>query len=151
MKPKVTEEPLPPDKAISKINKIGLLSLVLILGIALYLTIKAIMPTFSKENIGVISGQILSPNTADVISGNKVEIKAQAQSPDGIGKVEFWAKHAGEWKKIGTVENSPYTFVWDTSALKKPYAVTLTIHVTDKKGNSVSDPGGWKEDIVLTP
>ncbi len=149
MKSKDEDLPLP-DLNVSKINKVGLLSLILILGVALYLTVKAILPSFSETKVGIISGQILSPNTSDVIAGNKVEIKAEAKSPDGIGKVEFWAKHAGSWEKIGTVENSPYTFVWDTSEIKKPYAVTLTIHITDKKGNSVSDPGGWREDIILS-
>ena len=147
----VEDQPLP-DRAVSKINKIGLGSLIFILGAALFLTIRAMLPTFSRPNsVGVISGQILSPNTSDVISGNKVEIKAEAQSPDGIANVEFWAKHAGQWQKLGTVERQPYTFVWDTSSLKKPYAATLTVHISDKKGHNISDPGGWKEDIILTP
>ena len=147
----VEDQPLP-DRAVSKINKIGLVILVFILGAALFLTIRAIRPTLSQSNnVGVISGQILSPNTSDVISGDKVEIRAEAQSPDGIANVEFLAKHAGQWQKLGTIEKQPYTFVWDTSSLKKPYATTLTIHIRDKKGHNISDPGGWKEDIILTP
>ena len=64
----VEDQPLP-DRAVSKINKIGLVILVFILGAALFLTIRAIRPTLSQSNnVGVISGQILSPNTSDVIS-----------------------------------------------------------------------------------
>lgn len=149
----MTTTPLPLEGGTERINRVGLVVLALIVLVAGYLTLRAILPTggASPKSADLISASIERPAAGDTIGGNAVSITVRASSPDGVASVEIWARHKGEWTKLTTLTNSPYTFVWNTSSLAKPYAVTLTVHVTDKKGNTAIDPGGWREDIVLVP
>ncbi len=155
-------KPLSEDKVLvrkeqsKKINKIGLIVLVVIFSLALFLTFQAISKNRNnaslKGDVTLPTGKILSPTTGSVIYGNKVSISVDASDDQsGVKSVEIFYKTKGVWQKLTTLNSAPYIYDWDVSKLPVQ-SITLDIHVTDNDGNVLNtNSNGWQEDIVIIP
>lgn len=69
----------------------------------------------------------------------------QAEANDdgaGVDFVEFHAWYDSGWHHLGDDDTSPYSWNWDCSSVSDQ-GVWLTIHVWDRAGNEVMDPGGY--------
>ncbi len=63
---------------------------------------------------------------------------AAGDAISGVQQVTFKYQHAGTWNVIGTVNEPPYTLVWDPAGLPSGTVVNLALDVQDNAGNMVS-------------
>ncbi len=76
-----------------------------------------------------------------------VEIRAEAQDPSGISKVEFYID--GELAPDGVVRWPPYVYDWETAVLPESTRHTVSAKAWDEPGNSASSE--VVSVVVLSP
>jgi hypothetical protein len=91
-------------------------------------------------------GYVSAPsNNSTLVGPGAVTFSAEAwDNASGVASVEFHVKYDGEWHNIGTDPSAPYTMAWNIPANVPPQQMIFTIHVKDRAGNEVLDPGGYR-------
>lgn len=136
------------------INPYGVAA-ILIFGIIIVLLI--VRPLFLQKSPAIIEqqlssgGKITAPQAGEIIRGNKLIIDLSVDEPQKVDKVEFWAKTYadGKWQMIGEIKSAPYKFDWQIPAEFQNKAIAVTAHIIQKDGNTIKDPGGWREGIII--
>jgi len=94
------------------------------------------------------TGRITLPSAAWATNSCPITIQAEASdSQSGVDFVEFHVLYNGSWHHLGNDSTSPYSWSWPCTSVSDQ-TVTLTIHVRDKAGNEVMDPGGYVQVLI---
>lgn len=136
------------------INPYGVTALI-IFGIIIVLLI--VRPLFLQKSPTIIEqqlssgGKITTPQAGEIIRGDKLIIELSVDEPQKVDKAEFWAKTYadGKWQMIGLAASFPYKFNWQIPSDFQNKAVAVTTHIIQKDGNTIKDPGGWREGIII--
>jgi hypothetical protein len=134
------------------INPVGLIAVLILLGIIGFLIIKPLLspksPSSTNYNPG---GNITSPKNGDIIKGPVLPITLLPDNQANVQKVQFFVKTYadGKWQMVGEDESAPYTLEWSIPADTQNKAIAVTTHIFTKDGKEITDPGGWREGVIL--
>lgn len=137
------------------INPFGVVALIVFALIIIFLIAK---PIFQKKTALIVpeqtnspGGQITTPQAGDIIRTSTLPIELKVDSPENVGKVQFWVKtySDGKWQMIGEATSNPYKFDWQIPQEFHNKAIATTTHIYKKNGDIVKDPGGWREGIII--
>ena len=136
------------------INTLGVIALAIFAAIAVFLIAKPLYQrSYKSPSVQTISsgGRLLSPQAGDIIRANKISIELSVDDPQKAQKVQFWAKTYadGKWQMIGEVTSAPYKLDWSIPSELQNKAIALTVHIYQKDGKLIKDPGGWREGIII--
>lgn len=106
-------------------------------------------PGYPEPDTANPDGKITSPVHQSAANASPLTIWAEAwDDVSGVDYVRFMAYYcqAGscDWHELATDNTSPYSYAWNWAAIGEQH-VWLAIHVADKSGKVVYDPGGWVE------
>lgn len=134
------------------INPVGLVAILVLLGILGFLILKPLLsgqksstPNYSP------GGNISTPQNGEIVKGATLPIVLVPDDPGNVDKVQFFIKTYadGKWQMIGEDNNAPFGFEWTIPADTQNKAVAVTTHIFTKDGKEITDPGGWREGIIL--
>ncbi len=137
------------------INPFGLAALVVFAGVVTILVIKPVLSRNSQTDnqfqTFAKGGKITTPDAGQIIKGDSLTVELSTDDPQKVDKVQFWAKTYvdNKWQVIGEVSQAPYKLNWQIPPDFKNKAIALTTHIVEKDGNTIKDPGGWKEGIII--
>lgn len=136
------------------INLYGVAALIIFGIIIVFLVVR---PLFLQKSPTIIEqqsssgGKITAPLSGEIIKGDRLTISLSVDEPQKVERVEFWAKTYadGKWQIIGEVSSAAYKLDWQIPAEFQNKAIALTSHIIQKDGNTIKDPGGWREGIII--
>ena len=133
------------------INPLGVVVIIILMVIVAFLIGKPLLSRKSSQAKPAVSGQIATPQAGQIIHGDKLSIELSLDDSKKVAKVEFWAKNYvdNKWEVIGQADTFPYRIDWQIPPNYQNKAIALTTHIYLKDGNIVSDPGGWREGIIV--
>ncbi|MBI2326879.1 Ig-like domain-containing protein [Candidatus Curtissbacteria bacterium] len=132
------------------INPFGIVALIIFFLIIVFLIVRPLVnQNLPKENI--VDGQIISPQSGEIVRSNNLKIKLAATDTSKITKVVFWAKTYvdNRWEVIGEDNLVPFEIEWAPPASFKNKAIAITSHLYTKDDSIIKDPGGWREGIII--
>lgn len=134
------------------INPIGLVAILILLAIIGFLVLKPLL-SGQKSQISTYNpgGNITTPKNGDIIKGATLPIVLVPDNLGNVDKVQFFVKTYadGKWQMIGEDNSAPYSLEWAIPVDTQNKAVAVTTHIFTKDGKEITDPGGWREGIIL--
>lgn len=105
---------------------------------------QCIPPSTDTTNPG---GEVTTPVNGSIIHPGQVTFVANAwdnAGGSGVERVRFYVHYNGAWQPVGEVTTPPYQVTWTAPAGLQDQQMSFTVHVVDKAGNVVMDPGGYR-------
>ncbi len=135
------------------INPFGVIALAVFSIVVVFLIVKPLLnqKTPIDQQSNNAGGQIVTPQSGDIVKNDKLTIELMPTDPGNVLKVEFWAKSYpdNKWQMIGDASSAPYRFEWKVPDEFQNKAVAITSHIFTKDGKEIKDPGGWREGVIL--
>ena len=135
------------------INPVGLVAILILLGIIGFLILKPLLSNKSSSSSTNYNpgGNVSTPKNGDIIKSTILPIVLIPDNPGNVQKVQFFVKTYadGKWQMIGEDTSSPFSLEWAIPADTQNKAVAVTTHIFTKDGKEITDPGGWREGVIL--
>lgn len=133
------------------VNPFGLAALAVFAVLIFFLVGKPLLIKQTQKQQNFVSAEIESPKAGEIVRAQALPIKLSIDNPSKVAKVEFWAKTYSEnkWEIIGQDQDAPFGLEWQIPASYQNKSIAITTHVIGKKGETLNDPGGWREGIII--
>lgn len=135
------------------INPVGLVAILVLLGVIGFLILKPLITGGGndQDQSNNPGGKISSPNSGDIVRGSTLPIILTPDNPENVQKVQFFLKTYadGKWQTIGEDDTAPFVLDWEIPSDTQNKAIAITTHIFTKDGKEITDPGGWREGVIL--
>lgn len=93
-------------------------------------------------------GKVVLPADGTTIADGMTSVSFTAdawddQNGSGVQQVEFYISYDDAWHQVGADNHAPYAIDWVIPSNLTPQQLIFTIHVIDRSGNRIMDPGGY--------
>ncbi|MDO8487206.1 MAG: Ig-like domain-containing protein [Candidatus Curtissbacteria bacterium] len=133
------------------INPLGVVVLIILGLIIAFLIAKPLLSRSLSGAKPAVVAQIAAPQAGQIVKGDKLGVELSVDNASKVAKIQFWAKTYvdNKWEIIGEVSTFPFKIEWVVPSNYQNKAVAVTAHIYLKDGNVISDPGGWREGIII--